>query len=151
MNKKLIALILLFSLGNVRCKKDDKTEIDVSQITQTDVSGNNTGTMDNTDWTKDNTWTDAEINLFETPTSSELASTETAVVANSVAYPNPITTTVMLYFNTSKVTLLQMVITDKFLTIKDRHYYTSHPGANLIQLKLDEAAYSNNTNYRVYY
>ena len=94
--------MLLFSLGNVHCKKDKKAEIDVSQITQTDALGNNTGTIDNTDCTSDNTWTDAEIKLFEIPASSQLVNTETAVISNSLAYPNPMATTVILYFNTLK-------------------------------------------------
>lgn len=151
MNKKLLVTILLFSLMNTQCKKETKNEIDLSAITQTDALGNLTGQPDNTDWTKDNTWTSAEIKLFETPASSQLANTETATISVAPAFPNPINSVFMLYFNTSAVTLLQIVITDKYLTVKDRHYFLTQTGVNSLQLKLDEMQYANNATYRVYY
>ena len=151
MNKKLFAIILLFSVANFQCKKENKNEIDVSAITQTDALGNQTGNPDNTDWTKDNTWTNAEMNLFEAPTLSQLANTGTVTISVFPAYPNPVSSVFMLYFNTSGATLLEMVITDKSLTVKDRHFYMTHADVNFLATKLDETQYDNNTNYRIYY
>jgi hypothetical protein len=40
MTKKLVDVILLFSLMNVQYKKGNRNEIDVSAITRTDALGN---------------------------------------------------------------------------------------------------------------
>ena len=150
MNKKVLTYILLFTLINTQCNKDNNGIINVSSITETDVLGNSTGHIDNTDWTKDNNWTSSESKLFESPTADQLANTQTSTISVA-AYPNPVGPALMFYFNSSGITLAQIVITDKFLTIKERHYYLGHTGSNFLQINPDQTKYANNTNYRVYY
>ena len=148
---KIVALLLLMSILSVQCKKEHKAAIDVFGITETDLLGNSTGNVDNTDWIKDNVWTDDEMKLFETPTSSQLAGTETATISAGLAYPNPAGPVFTLYFNASATTLLEIVITDKFLTVKFRHFVSMNMGGNTFKILLDPGVFENNTNYRVYY
>jgi len=143
---------MFFALMNATCKKSDPPfEVDVSGITETDSFGNLMGHVDNTDWTRDNNWSTFELNLFETPTSAQLAGTQTADIVLYPVYPNPLALTVGFSFNTSKVTLLQLVITDNLLNIKYRTYLTTQAGSNNLRVGLDANNYTNNTNYRLYY
>lgn len=152
MKSKLIGLVLFFTLINTACRKTDPPfEVDVSGITETDIYGNLSGYVDYTDWTRDNSWSAFELNLFETPTAAQLAGTETADIVLYPVYPNPLVLTVGFSFNTNKVTLLQLVITDKLLNIKYRTYLTTQAGSNNLLVGLDATKYINNSNYRLYY
>ncbi len=155
MKIKIIAIIICVGLFNFSCKKEDKNDskrkIDVSAITERDFLGNNTGTVDNTDWTADDYWISDEATLFELPSSSQLAGTKKAADINIFAYPNPVGSTVIIYFNATDVTLLQIVITDDVLSVKDRYFFTTKAGSNPLQINFDPAKYANKTNYRVYY
>ncbi|MEO9032113.1 MAG: hypothetical protein ABI285_02655 [Ginsengibacter sp.] len=150
-SKNKIVLLFLFALINCHCHKQNSPVIDVSSVSATDVVGNLVGSIDKTDWTKDSNWTPSENNLFEQPGADQLTNTQTSTVSVGPAFPNPFGSTFMFNFQSSGVTLLQLVITDKFLSVKERHYYLSKTGTNFLQLKLDETKYANNNNYRVYY
>ena len=157
MTKKLIGILLLSYVVNIQCKKETHSEnnfvakIDVSQITETDLSGNIMAHVDNTDWTEDNTWTSEEYDLFQTPSSSQLTNSETAAVAIYPAFPNPLAQAFMFSYNTSKVTLIQIVLTDNTLSAKDRYFFNTKVGYNLLEFNLDDSKYLNNTNCRMYY
>ncbi len=151
MNKKLIVFAGLFALLNLECTKNKTVALDLSGITQTDAVGNSIGPVDNTDWTQDNTWNSNESNLFDTPTAAQLSGTQTCAVTVGPAFPNPAGSTIMFYFTTSGITLVQMVITDKYLHVQELHYFMSTTGSNFFQLALQQAMYANNTSYRLYY
>jgi hypothetical protein len=156
MNRKLLIIALLFTQINFHCKKeaDVLPKIDVSKITETDEHSVRLGQVDNDDW-KQASLTPAELALFQTPSPSQLANTEKANITIHPAYPNP--TSGILYYtsNISKFTLLQIVITDNMLNVKDRFFLTplgtNDTDIELVQLRFDSIKYSNNTNYRIYY
>ncbi|MEO6672518.1 MAG: hypothetical protein ABIN93_03735 [Ginsengibacter sp.] len=152
MNLKLFAFIFFMCMANMSCKKkENKPKIDVSAITETDAFGNDVGTIDNTDWTKDVNWAGEELNLFQPPTAVQNANSEKADVITIFEFPNPLTSTVMFYANTSKVTFAELVITDNMLYVIDRFLFATKACVNAFQLQLEQAKYSNNTNYRLYY
>lgn len=152
MTKTIASLLLsLLLIINIQCKKEkDKPAIDVSGITITDALGNFLS-QDNTDWTKDNDWTKQEEALFQMPTAGELANTETATVSLSPAYPNPASSEQSIVITTSKVTLLQVLITDDRLAIKKRFLFNTPATTQAIAYLFDPAIFSNETNYRLYY
>lgn len=151
MTKTIFLISFLVLTLNIQCKKkEDKPAIDVSQITTTDALGNILS-MDNTDWTKDDNWTTQEEALFQTPTAEQLANTETAVISLLPAYPNPVSHEQFIVITTSKITLLQIVITDNKLAIKQRFFFTTPSTTQSITYLFDSSIFSNNTNYRLYY
>lgn len=151
MTKTILRLILCFSILNIQCKKNnDSPVIDVSQITSTDALGNILS-QDNTDWTKDNNWTDKEQALFQAPTSAQLVNTETGTVTIFPAYPNPVINQQFLTIKTSTITLLQIVIVDNMLSIKKRYFVLTSGSTLSFAYLFDAAIFTNNTNYRLYY
>ncbi len=156
MNKKLFIVAVSFSLISLQCKKEPDLlpKIDVSKITEIDKYSVGSGQVDNDDW-KQSSLTPTELSLFQIPSPSQLANTEKANIAVHPAYPNP--TSGILYYssNISKFTLLQIVITDNMLNVKDRFFLTplgtNDTDIELVQLKFDAIKYLNNTNYRIYY
>lgn len=151
MPKIILRLSLFFLILNIQCKKNnDKPTIDVSQITITDALGNILS-QDNTDWTKDNNWTTEEEALFQTPTAAQLANTQTATVSLFPAYPNPASSQQSIVIATSKTTLLQIVITDNMLSVKQRFFVNTSNTTQAISYLFDSLIFSNNTNYRLYY
>jgi hypothetical protein len=159
--KKSLTIILFFSLFiNAKCKKekqDEKEEtpkIDVSKITTTDIGGASLGTVDNTDWTIDANWTSEELALFQTPSSQQLSGTETESITVFPAFPNPLNNVFTFVIAITKITCIQLVVTDDRLNVKERFIFKNAlpgSGISLSQIKLDASKYDNNTNYRVYY
>ena len=151
MTKTIFLISFLVLIINIRCKKnEDKPKIDVSQITVTDALGN-VLSQDNSDWTNDNNWTTEEQALFQTPTSAQLSNTQTAAVSLFPAYPNPVSHVQFIVITTSKVTLLQIVITDNMLSIKQRFFFNTPNTTQAISYLFDSSIFSNKTNYRLYY
>jgi len=148
MNKRFIYLI--FRVFFAGCRKESLNKIDVSGITETDAFGNVKSTVDNTDWTGDTNWTSEESSLFINPPDSLLVNTEATSVSISPASPNPSQGIIGCYLNASKKTMVELVVVDGALSVKDRYFMTLSIGTEF-RLKLDDGKYSNNTNYRVYY
>lgn len=152
MSRKLIVPFLLISILHLNCKKDSNAKIDVSAITETDNVGNTLSQIDNTDWIIDNMWTTDELALFQTPGSSQLTNMEKAIVSIEPSFPNPSAGGFYFAANISKSTLVQIVITDNMLSVKDRFFATNkNINFYLLKLNLDASKYPNNTNYRMYY
>jgi hypothetical protein len=155
--KKNLTVIFLFSLFvNAKCKKENEIlpKIDVSKITPTDITGALTGTADNSDWKVDANWTNEELALFQTPSSEQLSGTETESITVFPAFPNPLNNVFTFVIATSKITCIQLVVTDDRLNVKDRFIFKNvlpGSGISLAQIKLDASKYLSNTNYRVYY
>jgi hypothetical protein len=150
------SFLLLLNIGCKKTKEDMvqnvvNNTIDVSKYTTTDVVGNILGSIDNTDWTFDNTWTAAENALMQIPTAAQLQNTETATITLYPSYPNPLVDILRWSFNTTKNTLLQTVVTDSLLNVKLRNFTTTNIGSNSIAILLATNEYTNNKNYRLYY
>ena len=155
MKKGLIALVFLIAIFSFSCKKTDSSQtakIDVTVITETDNLGTTLSQIDNSDWTNENTWTNAEFALLQTPSVAQLGNSEKAIVTVRPAFPNPTSGIIIFTANISKPTLVQIVIVDNMFSVKDRYFLTnSNNNLNLFMLNLVASKYSNNTNYRVYY
>lgn len=153
MHKKIVIFIIVLSAFNLQCKKtpDSQPIIDTSKITETNDQGEKVGQVDETDWTEDTNWKSAEYNLFMKPNTTELENTETATITIHNAYPNPIWKMVVLNYVATEVTLVQVVVTDNMLNIKDRLFYKTKQGNNTIQIAMDADHYKSNTTYRIYY
>jgi hypothetical protein len=154
MNKKIIVYLLLVTMVSFSCKKDNNSvaKINVSVITETNNEGSPISQIGNTDWTADNVWTAEELALFQTPTSAQLTNSEKATVSVLPGFPNPCTDMLIFASAISKPTLIQLVITDNMLLVKERIFTTnSNNSLNLFALNLDASKYANITNYRMYY
>jgi hypothetical protein len=154
MNKKFVVYLLLISMLSFGCKKDNNSvaKINVSVITETNNEGSPISQIDNTDWTADNTWTDDELALFQSPTSAQLTNSEKATVSILPGFPNPSSDILNFVSTISKPTLIQLVITDNMLLVKERKFLTNYNNSlNIFSLNLDVSKYANNTNYRMYY
>jgi hypothetical protein len=157
--KYSVYLIYFLLFLNISCKKTAEgvvqnvvnNTVDVSKYSNTDLTGLSLGLVDNTDWTFDNTWTNAENALMQTPTAAQLLNTETAVITLYPSYPNPLMEVFAWGFKTTKTTLLQTVITDSLLNIKMRNFTTTNVGSNALAFLLAANDYTNNKNYRFYY
>lgn len=147
---------------NQGCKKEqDKAQepviqnpvakIDLSGITTTDYAGNILSPVDPTDWTNDSAWTAAETAIFQLPDTTQLANTERASLSFSPAYPNPLQVQFALHIEADKRTLLQLVICDSMLTVKDRYFMPLKSGSNDFAFRLEPVNYNAGTNYRLYY
>lgn len=156
MNKNLLIVAILFLSINIQCKKeaDILPKIDVSKVTETDEHSIRIGELDNDDW-KQSALTSYELALFQKPDPSQLANARKANITVHAAYPNPTSGTLYYLSNISAFTLLQIVITDNMLNVKDRYFVTplraNDTDIEIVQLKFDSGKYLNNTNYRVYY
>jgi hypothetical protein len=155
MKMTIISILLVITASSINCKKQTVNpvpKIDVSVITKTDDFGSPAVPIDVTDWTLDNTWTTEEIALFQTPTATQLAGAEKAVILMKPAFPNPAASLIHTLFDVSKSTLVETVITDNMLSVKDRFFYNaSNTSLNINLYNLDAIKYLNNTNYRIYY
>jgi len=149
--KGLTTLLLLLLFLNCACNKEGNTSIDVSEITSTDFWATPLGAEDKTDWTSDNIWSDQEKALFVTPPDSLLKDAETAIVSVFPAYSNPTAYLLRLTIQSSKNTVCEVVFTDRNLIFKERFFLKLEKGYPTNLFKLNEATYSNNTNYRLYY
>ncbi|WP_207496122.1 hypothetical protein [Aridibaculum aurantiacum] len=151
--------ILMFVLvAQSSCRKETPADgtgitdkIDASRITTTDALGNITHDIDPTDWTYDTTWAADERAVITNPLAAQLANMETGVVSIYPAYPNPLRDKVTFSFKNTRQSLLQIVIVDRFLQVKDRFFFTTTPGSSSFTFELDEEKYINNINYRMYY
>lgn len=155
MKKELIILLLLITIFSFSCKKTDSgqtAKIDVTVITETDNFGTTLSQIDNSDWTNENTWTNEEFTLLQTPSVAQLGSSEKAIITVWPGFPNPTSGIIIFAANISKPTLVQIVIVDNMLSLKDRYFLAnSNNNLNLFTFSLDASKYSNNTNYRIYY
>jgi len=144
----LLLLALYISFG---CKKSDPSRIDVSQITHTDINGNLTSTADNSDWTSDASWSDAETALFVTPPAEQLTNTESGTITLSAGYPNPLATQQLIYVKSSAKAVMELVVTDNMLSIKKRDFINVSVNGYAVSSFYDPAIFSDSVNYRVYY
>jgi len=143
----LILTVLLLA----NCKKNSSPTIDVSRITSTDVVGNTTSTIDETDWTFDGNWTNEETLLFQTPTATQLANTASGTITMSPGYPNPLTELQSVFIRSTTKAVMEIVVTDNMLNVKKRNFSDILPGSINILSLYDQSIFENNRNYRVYY
>jgi hypothetical protein len=158
MKTHALSLFLVVCILSLQCGKDEEKEnpppaakIDLSNYTITDITGAIISN-DDTDWWLDDNWTAEEIALFQTPSAEQLANMGKADINIYPAYPNPFATVFDWSFYTTKVTLLQWVITDSLLNVKERNYITSRAGQNTtFRFSPDASKYADQTTYRFYY
>lgn len=151
--RKILVCLFLFALVFSHCGKEkiSTREIDVSRYTQTDNIGMVVGTVDETDWTKDSVWTAAESQLFESPPATALAGTTTGSVSVFPAFPNPVSQTFGFAFKAKQEALIQLVVTDNRLVVKDRFSFRADTGSRVVMIRLTNDRYKSKTNYRLYY
>lgn len=148
---KLLIPCLCILLLSAACDKTTAFTIDVSNITATDSNGVITGSIDNTDWGTDPSWSETEKAFFRTDP-VDISSASVATIHLQPAYPNPTNKKgVTLQFTTSTISFLRIAIVDA--NLKKLAYYTflTSAGLNAYFIPLAPPAFSTNKNYRIYY
>lgn len=132
------------------CSKDKKS-IDTSRITPTDSFGSIIGASDETDWTKDNSWTSAEEALFKKPDLNLLVGSATAAITFYPAFPNPCKYSFTVHLSASEPTFIETVVVDANLNVLFRNVQTTTAGQYVFSVNVADPSFRANTNYRVYY
>lgn len=140
--------MLLFILS--RCEKDKAFSIDVSVITPTDATGNSIGAADNTDWTEDGDWNEAEIALFRSDP-IDMTGAEVATITMQPGFPNPCLHQIAIAFTPSKPTFIRIVIVDAKLKKLAQYNFLTSSGLNVYNIPFAPATFPINNNYRIYY
>ena len=143
----ICALCITFSF----CNKKTPFTIDVSKITPTDETGSITGGEDNTDWTFDKDWNEAENAFFRTDP-VDLTGMEVADITMLPAYPNPTAVReIKIRFTASAVTYFRIAAVNEQLTKRAFYNFSTVVGLNTFRSPFAEASFSANKNYRLYY
>lgn len=154
--KKPILLLLLLTIFWGCNKEDDKSDQDdqlvfpaFSGYTHTDPIGYVLGEPDETDWTYDENWVQAEKDLFEDYASFYHVSSYDTSIKLHAAYPNPLTDIIfnLEYLKDPGVYLSVRLVNQEFEPLIKADSIKS----NSVSFKMDEFSISSNTLIRVYY
>lgn len=99
-------IFILFVFALFSCADDVEVAIIIEGITERDAVAANSGTIDLTDWNSHDTWSSAELALFEEYADKNLNNdgiAQHAGISSYYGYPNPATTTLNVAFSPIQV------------------------------------------------
>ena len=161
MKRQLLKSVLVVVMLSVfACKKKDEDESGSICTPVTDYTSiaiiNEFAefvTTDPDDWTEDSQWCESISSLFKTDTLN-LDSTVSDSVHAWAAFPNPADWHQSFSMYTEGKCIVQFIIVDESLHIKNKYAFSTHHGNNLFQYELlqdSTAHYESGHYYRMYY
>lgn len=151
---KLEVLSTIFFLSTLLACGDDEPSFQFSGITETDSQGRSMGTIDETDWQHNDTWSEKEMNLF--PTYENLNNEGIPEGTSNVgwhAFPNPTNNIVVIYLENLEGTefIEFKLVNNNFKEIGGYTFpYRAYMGPE-IKLEIELGALVNSAIYRMYY
>jgi hypothetical protein len=151
MRQNLLLLTILIFLS---CCKKSGIEPGFNKFTPTDANGILLGEADPTDWTRDQSWSAAEKNLFNKPDTFDYADIGAAIqVSVRPAYPNSCRHLFTVPFTFSEPTIAKFALVDNRLRVLSYQEgkWTSQ-NLETIQFTIDDQnKFKPGKTYRLYY